>query len=110
MINFLPTTIVVLKLPVSVSVDELGNDVVDYNSFVVDNCLVIGKDSSDLGFPAENINDVFIRVDLPKTFNEEVGGGICIFDDKEFKIIGNPVKNPFSPLDWDRYFIARMVD
>lgn len=109
MSNLLPITTVLLKLPNSVSVDDLGNDIVEYNDFIVDNCLVIGKNSTNLNSPAENIDDISIRVDLPKTFNEDVGNGICIFNDIKFEIIGNPVKNPFSPLDWDRYFIARCV-
>lgn len=107
--SLFPTTDVLLKLPVSVSIDPLGVDVVEYREVIVKGCLVIGKSSTDLKFPAERLDETYIRVDLPIYFKDRVAGGIVVFLDEEYEIIGDPIKNPYTPLEWDRNVLARRI-
>lgn len=109
MYNLLPSVNVEIEVPEIIGKDQLGNPIKEYNKFFIEDCLVIGQSSVDLGKPAEDLDKTYIRVDLPKTYTGEVSEGYVYFVGRKFKIEGNPIKNPFSPLKWDRYFLAYEV-
>lgn len=96
------------------AVDDLNNPTYTTQDVTVDDCLVapITEPSTAREQQAMEQSKDQVRVHMPKTSTDDVGGSSFVYDGKTFKLDSSAVKfmDGNTPTRWNRYFRAESVN